>query len=127
MGYERTRLAEAVFEAVRRTPTTTLKRISATLGVERHTLRRAVASHYGCSFRCLKNKFFRVAAAGLLSDSHYDSVKAVAYSVGYATPRSFSRRVQALLGARPTSLRHSPPTESAALTTNWSGSRGDRR
>jgi AraC-like DNA-binding protein len=127
MGYERIRLAEAVVEALTRTPTTTLKYISATLGVERHTLLRAVAFHYGCSFRCLKNECFRGAAIQLLSGSHYDSVKAIAYSMGYATPRSFSRRVQALLGTRPTSLRHSTPVGSAALNRSWPGSRGEHQ
>lgn len=89
-------------------PRASLMLVSAELGVDRHTLERAVRTLTGRTFAQLQRELLRDRAQLLLTESPALSVKEIAFQLGYGSPRAFSRFIRVALGFSPSELRNVP-------------------
>jgi two-component system response regulator YesN len=86
-------------------PRASLAHISGELQVERHTIERAVKDQKGKSFREYQQDILLVTSLRFLSSGPNRSIKEIAYSLGYQSPRSFCRFIKDKTGHTPTQLR----------------------
>ena len=95
------RVKNALIEA----PRTSLCEVSYRLGVERHTIEKAVRAHTGRAFRNLRNDIALDAAVAQLCSQPNRSIKEISYDCGYESPRAFSRFIRSSCGFAPNELR----------------------
>ncbi len=88
-------------------PSLGLRKISFLLGVERHTLERAVHSRKGMCFREYKQKLKLEQAVSLLAQDPNRSCRLVAKSLGFGSSAAFSRFIKTLTGHTPSEIRRS--------------------
>lgn len=105
MAYPSEVLARTVEMMLNSCPQLSLSKIAFELGVDRHTLERALLRTRRKVFRELRAEILASKAAVLLGRVPPLSVKEVAFMLGYESPRSFSRFVKQRLGASPSALR----------------------
>lgn len=89
------------------TPRTSLSAIAQRLGVERHSLERAVRRVTGKNFRQLQAEAVLRKAVDLLALEPSRSVKEISFLLGYKSSRAFSRFVRRASGNAPRELRRS--------------------
>jgi sulfate adenylyltransferase len=101
-GSRYTTLCERVLRAVgeRRL---TLSEVARLVGVERHTVEKAVRSVTGQTFRQLQRSLLIERAKLLLAQGR--SIKEVAFDLGFASPQSFHRFVRSTSGKTPSWFR----------------------
>lgn len=94
MAYDLQQIADAVHKRLRDHPRTPLGVISRDLGVERHTITRAVISHFGMTFRDMARKCVLERASALRDRHRPLSAKELSFAVGYRSAESLSRLVR---------------------------------
>jgi|SRR6266853_4017137 len=86
-------------------PNTPLKDLATILGVERHTLEKAIRTETGKSFREFRRHVMFNTVCSLLGSKPGSAIKEVSAHLGYNSPRAFARFVSAVSGSTPTELR----------------------
>lgn len=107
MIYDYCALFDSISLALRRDPRIRLCELSVQLRVERHSVERAVRLQTGQNFRALKRSLMFDRACDLLTHKPSCSIKEIAFSLGYRSPRSLARFIRALSGETPKALRRS--------------------
>jgi len=75
------------------------------LGVERHTIEKALKEVTGCSFRDYRQRILLDEALRLLVQEASLSTKQIAVHLGYGSGTAFARFVRSQTGFTPTELR----------------------
>lgn len=120
MAYQLASLARLVLERLRLSAGTSLAGAAHELKVERHTLERALRKATGKTFRELRAEVVGKKAVALLSAEPNRSVKEVAFSLGYQSPRAFSRFLKRTLGSTPAAAR----LRAALAPSSWRSEKG---
>src|SRR5262245_32800109 len=105
MAYDGHRLFAVVDSLLANNPRITLHEISDRLGVERHTVEKAVRLESKKTFRELQRQYLYRQACGLLSEFPPKPLKQIASNLGYSTVQAFHRFLVRNSGLRPTELR----------------------
>lgn len=82
-------------------PSISLNQLSDNLGIERHTVEKAVRNATGINFRELRTSILLKRACDLLTDKSNLTVKEVAFILGYKWQGSFSRFLKRAMGCSP--------------------------
>lgn len=105
MAYDLIGLFERVRTVLSERPRTPLAALAAELGVERHTLERAVRKAAGASVRTLRARVLLEASGMLLREQPWLSVKEVAARAGYPSARAFAAAFKRASGMSPMAFR----------------------
>ena len=105
MAYDGRRIAFLVRERLNENPRVTLEALALEMGVSRHSINKLLKRHIGVSFRGLQAQLFVEWLEHRLDGHAGDSVKSLAYSIGYGSSQAFAKRVAALTGSSVTGLR----------------------
>lgn len=105
MGYPSESLARSVEVMLDSCPQLSLSKIASELGIDRHTLERALVRTRRKPFWELRAERLARKPAELLEQVPPLSVKEIAFVLGYESPRGFSRFVKRQFGASPAALR----------------------
>jgi AraC-like DNA-binding protein len=105
MGYDHEVLFLKICKLLVAMPRTTQRELSSHLGVERHTLRRMILQRTKKNFREFRRDLLLTRTEELLSAGPERTLKEIAYTLGYASPRSFNRFVKTRTGQPPSALR----------------------
>ena len=105
MSYDHGRIAAKVKAKLEVDPNTTLVSMCRTLGIDRHTVDRALAGHFGMTFRELKNQVRDEKIKAALSHDEVRSVKQAAHEAGYGSAASLARRTRRAVGMTPATVR----------------------
>jgi AraC-like DNA-binding protein len=87
----------------------TLSALSRALGVERHTIERLISKSTGKTFRELRQQIVFEHAPELLRSGPNQSIKEVAFTVGFSSPGSFTQFCKRTSGKTPLRLRDPAP------------------
>lgn len=120
MVYDPNRIFLQVVRHLEMTPSISLKQLSINLGIERHTIEKAVKSSTGSTFREFRGKILLKLAYGLLTDQSNRTIKEVAFSLGYRSQGSFSRFIRIATGCSAKNLKTRKLEEIASKST-WNG------
>lgn len=82
-----------------------LEELSQRLCVERHTIEKSVKEATGKTFRELRSSMRLARATQVLGDNPTQSIKEIAYHLGYNSQRSFCRFIKTTTGFSPKELR----------------------
>lgn len=104
MAYDLRLLAERVEAYLSASPRKLLRDVAAELGVDRHTVERAVRDRTGKTFRQLQREALAAEALKLLTSEPPRSVKEVCFLLGYRSSSGFSTS-PACLREPPTGIR----------------------
>jgi AraC-like DNA-binding protein len=107
MAYDHVVLFNSVCAALQRTPLIRLSELSCQLKIERHTIEKVVRAESGQSFRVLRKRMLFDAARHLLELGPNCSIKEIAFSLGYRSPRSFARFIRGVSAQTPSALQRS--------------------
>ena len=106
MAYSKWRLFESVQDYLQRNPAgTSLSAIARRLGVDRHTVERAVRDATGMSFRDWKSQTVALRATKLLRGIDAVSVKLAAFALGYKSSQALGRFLKRKFKCSATELR----------------------
>ena len=120
--YDCDQIARAAVEILTSDPRISLGAVSQRLGVESHTIRRAVRRTYGQSLNQLRASALVRRYHELSTEIPARSIKEIAWQLGY-TPRAFSRRFKQVSGRSPRSaFSLQTPLEDTLLPKFSSGS-----
>jgi len=111
MAYSYSSIVDSVRRALENNPSATLGSVAIRLGIERHTITKAIRIANGMCFRKFKQFVVLSKAQDLLSAEEVRSIKEVSYSSGFNSPRSFHRSIVKAFGMSPSELRlslHNP-------------------
>jgi AraC-like DNA-binding protein len=98
MVYDLHRVFLQVIRHVETRPTISLAQLSSNLGIERHTIAKAIKNATGLSFREFRNNVLLKRACGLLKDESNRTIKEVAFAIGYQSQGSLSRFIRIATG-----------------------------
>jgi two-component system response regulator YesN len=118
MAYNLAEIAKRVRRLIDSKPRITLQEVAQSVGVERHTVEKAIRLEFARSFRAVQQRSTLRKARALLLQSPMLSVKEVAFALGYRSPQAFSRFCRALLGCSPVKLR-AKILNSRAKSKDW--------
>lgn len=79
-------------------PSMSLTQLSNALGIERHTVEKAVKHATAMTFREFRNGILLKHARGLLRDQSNRTIKEVAFMLGYRSQGSLSRFIRSATG-----------------------------
>jgi AraC-like DNA-binding protein len=105
MVYDLHRIFVQVARRLEMAPSISLRQVSESLGVERHTVEKAVKSATGVTFREFRRSILLKHAEGLLRDQPTRSIKEVAFVLGYRSQGSLSRFVRMATGSSAKELK----------------------
>jgi AraC-like DNA-binding protein len=105
MAYDLHGLFNRISHHLRRAPYLQLEEISQLVNVERHTIEKAVKTATGMTFREFRTSMLLEQAMRLLDDNPAQSIKEVAFTLGYNSQRSFCRFIRTAAGCSPKELR----------------------
>jgi AraC-like DNA-binding protein len=108
MGYDLPRVFTEVDRRLSVMPRLRLARLATDLGLERHTIERAVRKLLGTCFRDYQQGKVLAHALVLLRERPTASVKQIALELGYTSPDAFSRFLKKMTGKTPTEVRLIP-------------------
>jgi AraC-like DNA-binding protein len=98
MVYDLHRIFLQVTQHVEMTPSISLMQLSNNLGIERHTIAKAIKNATGLSFREFRNSVLLKHVRDLLKDESNRTIKEVAFAVGYRSQGSLSRFMRIATG-----------------------------
>ena len=105
MTYMHCRLFNQIDERLSSTPGSQLQDLALELGIDRHTLLKAVKQVTRASFRDYRRRRRLEVATALLTQSGDLSEKLIAGRVGYQSPDAFSRFIKRETGKTPSEIR----------------------
>jgi two-component system, response regulator YesN len=106
MAYNLPGLFSQILPYLRSRPYGTLDEIAAHIHVERHTIEKAVKQATGKTFRELRTELLLLHATGMLNAESNQSIKEIAFKLGYQSQRSFSRFIRTAAGCSPKEIRN---------------------
>ena len=95
-------------------PSMSLAQLSSNVGIERHTIEKAIKSSTGKTFRDFRTAVLLKHACGLLKDEFNRPIKEVAFALGYKSQGSFSRFIRAATGSSAKHLKTGKSEEIAS-------------
>jgi AraC-like DNA-binding protein len=105
MTYNLPKLFSDVQACLGRNPCVSLHELSRTLGVERHTIEKAMNHIAGISFQKYQKQRLLARALNLLIQHGELSEKQIAANLGYGSTQAFSRFIKARTGKTPSEIR----------------------
>jgi AraC-like DNA-binding protein len=105
LAYDLYALFLSVSRDLQSVPCPSLEELSQRLDVERHTLERAVRGATGTNFRDFRSRMRLEQAKNVLRTRPNQTIKEVAFSLGFHSPRAFCRFVKAASGCSPKEVR----------------------
>ena len=105
MSYDFDHLFRRVSAELDQSPRTSISALSRQLGVDRHTIGRAVHASTGRTFRAWQRELLYARACKLLQTESTKSIKEIAVLLGYGSTRAFGRFLARTCGCTPTVLR----------------------
>jgi AraC-like DNA-binding protein len=90
VSYEATAIAQSIRRLLMERPSTRLREISTTLGVERHTATRCLLRVFGTSFRQLQSECLVTRREALRQQGA--TLKEIAFRLGYSSAEVMSKR-----------------------------------
>jgi transcriptional regulator GlxA family with amidase domain len=105
MAYNLQGLFLQILPYLRSRPYSTLDEVAERVHVERHTIEKAVKQSTGKTFRALRSELLLRHATGLLRTESNQSIKEIAFRLGYQSQRSFSRFIRTAAGRSPKEIR----------------------
>ncbi|MBZ5534053.1 MAG: helix-turn-helix domain-containing protein [Acidobacteriia bacterium] len=127
MSYDLNGLFNRIQLNLRSTPYLSLNELSTRIGVERHTIEKAVKQATSRTFRELRSEMLLEYARGLLDNNPHQSIKEVAFQLGYRSQRSFSRFIKSSVGCSPKELRADRNFEAVAVGPRTRGKPANSR
>src|SRR5262245_42112660 len=94
MGYDSLGLTTAVVERLRTNPLCSLQECATALGVDRHTITRALKKHLAVTFRELQEQQLRHRVNESFEHHANSSIKEIAVRIGYSCGGSLARRLK---------------------------------
>jgi AraC-like DNA-binding protein len=94
VAYNLKRLAEAVVDRLAHTPLVPLRVLARELGVERHTVARALGKHVSTTYRQLQRRSLEARVRRLASVGTPRTSKEIATALGYSRSSALSRRLR---------------------------------
>jgi AraC-like DNA-binding protein len=98
MVYDFHRIFLQVTQNIEMMPSISLMQLSNNLGIERHTIAKAIKNATGLSFREFRNSVLLKHVRNLLKDESNRTIKEVAFAVGYRSQGSLSRFMRITTG-----------------------------
>jgi AraC-like DNA-binding protein len=98
MVYDLHRIFLQVTQNIEMMPSISLMQLSNNLGIERHTIAKAIKNATGLSFRKFRTSVLLKHVRDLLKDESNRTIKEVAFAVGYRSQGSLSRFVRIATG-----------------------------
>ena|SRR5437773_7288348 len=108
VAYDRRKLVGMIDELLSADPRMPLPKIARELGVERHTIEKAVRHVRRMSFREHRQEKLLERALFLLNDKRGFTEKEVAAELGFASLEAFIRFIKAQTGTTPKEIRNRP-------------------
>lgn len=105
MAYDRDAITASVRQLLRSNPRLSLRAIAVDLGIDRHTISRALIASTGQPFREIRTAIEREMYAEALRTSGTRSIKEIASQFGHTHSRSFARRWKQMTGMAPSQSR----------------------
>lgn len=105
MSYDHGLIAAKVKAKLEVDPNAALVSMCRTLGIDRHTVDRALARHFGMTFQRLKNQVRDGKITAALNQDEVRSVKQAAHEAGYESAASLARRTRRTIGMTPATVR----------------------
>lgn len=105
MAYNLRRLFLEIRSCLSSNPGLRLDQLQSHLGIERHTIERAVLEATAASFRAYQKRNRLETALALLTHAGKLSGKQIAAELGYKSSAAFSRFIKTATGETPTQIR----------------------
>jgi|SwirhisoilCB1_FD_contig_123_50007_length_2721_multi_5_in_2_out_0_4 AraC-like DNA-binding protein len=105
MAYDLHGLFLRVNRQLRAVPGLSLEQLADAIKVERHTIEKCVRMVTGRTFRELRTNILLEQARDMLGSNPNQTIKEVAFQLGYRSQRSFSRFIKASAGCSPKEFR----------------------
>jgi AraC-like DNA-binding protein len=105
MAYDLRSIFDQIHSHLQFTPTISLTQLQVLLGINRHTLLKAVKTQTGQTFRELRSEVLVQYISLSLTEHPCSNLKEISFSTGYKSQRSLSRFVKATVGLSPKQLR----------------------
>lgn len=105
MAYDLHGLFRRIGNEMHLRPYIQLEELSQRVCVERHTIEKAVKEATGNTFREFRTRMLLERATRLLNDNPAQSIKEIAFNLGYNSQRSFCRFIKTAAGCSPKELR----------------------
>jgi AraC-like DNA-binding protein len=105
MAYDFRLIFQAIEACLRANARVHLSDLARQLGVERHTVERAVRMATGMTFRQLRVEVAKAKVLALLGSGTVVSIKGMAFEMGFTSESAFCRFCKRAFGLRPTQFR----------------------
>ena len=111
MSYDPGIIFRSILLSLQQTPSISLEVLSQELRVSRRTIQKAVVVNAGKSFRDLREEILVSRVKTLFLAEPNLTIRALCFTVGYESPRSFARAIRRASGFSPVELRSSTGKE----------------
>jgi len=105
LSYDSSMLFHNVSLCLQQKPSISLENLSRELQVSRRTIQKTIVFASGKTFRDLREEILVARAKALFISKPNLPIKALSFSVGYESPRSFARAIRRACGCSPEQLR----------------------
>ena len=94
MSYDHCHIADAVHKCLLENPRATLNAVAVSLGIERHTIRRALVRNLGVTFRDVQRQCILRRASEFHQEGRPYSSKEMSFALGYRSAATLSRLIR---------------------------------
>ena len=105
MSYDPRLLFHSIALCLKQNPAISLGTLSKELQLSRRTIQKAIAVGSGKNFRSLREEFLLARVKSLFLSEPTSEIKAISFTIGYESPRSFARAIRRASGFSPEELR----------------------
>ena len=105
MSYDHHAIAVRVEALLHTNPRLTLPKLSRELQIDRHTIERAMKTHFHQKFGEVKAAILDAAIAAALASNELTSIKQTAAKAGFGSASSLAKRTRRTLGLTPGKVR----------------------
>jgi AraC-like DNA-binding protein len=105
LSYDPRILFDSISRCLKQNPSISLGTLSQQLQLSRRTIQKTVVVACGKNFRDLREEVLIARVKNLFISEPTLAIKAISFSVGYESPRSFARAIKRACGFSPEKLR----------------------
>jgi AraC-like DNA-binding protein len=105
LSYDPRLLFHRIALCLKQNPAISLETLSKELQLSRRTIQKAIAVGSGKNFRSLREEFLLARVKSLFLSEPTSGIKAISFTIGYESPRSFARAIRRACGFSPEELR----------------------
>jgi AraC-like DNA-binding protein len=105
LSYDPRLLFHSIAVCLKQNPAISLGTLSKELQLSRRTIQKAIAVGSGKNFRSLREEFLLARVKSLFLSEPTSGIKAISFTIGYESPRSFARAIRRACGFSPEELR----------------------